>query len=259
MPGRHLGRRSFRRLAALGSAAFGASLLPGCSPAGILNAFVPRGGYRLAADRAYGASPRQRLDAYIPDGTARPAPAALFFCGGSWRRGAKGMYRFVGQALASRGFVAAIPDYRVFPEVSFPGFLEDGGAAFASVRDHAGEIGADPDRLFLMGHSAGAYIAAMLTLDGRWLGAVGLDPRRATSGAWSALPAPTTSTLSRGRTRARCSPPRRTRASPNPSRSSRAASRPCCSWRASTTTSCGRGTRNAWPPWSASGAGASRS
>lgn len=170
-----MARRSLAAAAAAGAAA----LLAGCSPAAILNLAVPRGGYRLVGDEPYGPNPRQRLDAYAPaTAVGRPGPLVVFIYGGSWRRGERGTYRFVGQALASRGYATVIPDYRLFPEVRFPSFLEDCAAAVAWARAHADRIGADPGRLHLMGHSAGAYNAAMLALDGRWLGAHGLDPRR---------------------------------------------------------------------------------
>ena len=87
------------------------------------------------------------------------------------------MYRFVGTALAARGFVVAIPDYRVYPEVRFPGFLEDGARAMRWVRDNIAEYGGDPARIVVAGHSAGAHIAAMLAIDQPWLRAEGMDQR----------------------------------------------------------------------------------
>jgi acetyl esterase/lipase len=101
----------------------------------------------------------------------------VFIYGGSWDSGEKSMYRFVGKLLASRGFITVIPDYRVYPAAKYPEFLRDNAEAVAFAKSHAAEWGADPSRLFLAGHSAGAYDAAMLGLDRRWLGAVGLDPR----------------------------------------------------------------------------------
>ncbi|WP_379064255.1 alpha/beta hydrolase [Mesorhizobium sp. UC74_2] len=82
---------------------------------------------------------------------------------------------FVGSALAARGFTTAIPDYRVFPEVCFPGFLEDGAEAMRWTVDHIAEFGGDPHRVIAMGHSAGAHIAAMLAFDRKWLLGLGLD------------------------------------------------------------------------------------
>lgn len=92
------------------------------------------------------------------------------------------MYRFVGSALATHGVVTIIPDYRLYPEVRYPAFLKDCAAAFAWTRLNVGRFGGDPGRLFLMGHSAGAYNAAMLALDRRWLGANDLEPARVLRG-----------------------------------------------------------------------------
>lgn len=147
------------------------------SPNAILNAFSASDGYKQFPSISYGRGLRHTLDVYRPVG-ARDAPIIVFFYGGSWQRGAKESYRFVAAALARRGVVAVTPDYRIFPEVRFPAFLEDGANAVAWVRENAGYFGGDPDRIVLMGHSAGAHIAAMLAIDGRWLASAGLDPRR---------------------------------------------------------------------------------
>ncbi|HEY1503662.1 MAG TPA: alpha/beta hydrolase [Stellaceae bacterium] len=139
---------------------------------------MPDTGYRLVADQRFREGKRGLLDLYLPDAGVTPLPTIVFIYGGDWRDGDKGTYRFVGQAFAARGFAVAIPDYRLFPEVRFPTFLEDNAAAFSWVAGHANAFGLDPKRFYLMGHSAGAYDAAMLALDGRWLGQVGIDPRR---------------------------------------------------------------------------------
>lgn len=155
-------------LAALGA------LLTGCSATGALNALVPHATYEARDGIAYGSHPRQKLDVYLPPGHAGQDPAApvvVFFYGGNWKSGDRGDYRFVGEALASGGAVTVIVDYRLYPEVRYPAFLDDGAKAMAWVFAHARELGGDPARIFLMGHSAGAYNAAMLALDPRWLGA----------------------------------------------------------------------------------------
>ncbi|HET6518583.1 MAG TPA: alpha/beta hydrolase [Geminicoccaceae bacterium] len=111
----------------------------------------------------------------MPDDAGPGAPLVVFFYGGSWRAGSKDLYPFVGQAFASRGYVAAIPDYRLYPRVRYPGFLEDGAAAVTWLANHLPRTGGGPGSraVFLVGHSAGAYIAAMLALDPRWLRAAG--------------------------------------------------------------------------------------
>jgi acetyl esterase/lipase len=124
---------------------------------------------------AYGAAPRQRLDVYAPGAAARAArPVVVYFYGGSWQAGARADARGVGETLAARGFVAVAPDYRVYPEAIFPGFVEDAAAAVRWARDHAAQFGGDPQRIFLMGHSAGAHIAALLATDPRYLAAHGV-------------------------------------------------------------------------------------
>ncbi len=100
---------------------------------------------------------------------------AIFLYGGGWDKARRYMYRFVGGALAEAGFLTIIPDYRLFPAVRYPTLLEDCAAAVAwTGREVSAHGGAG--RPYLLGHSAGAYNAAMLSLDRRWLGAHGLVP-----------------------------------------------------------------------------------
>lgn len=151
------------------------SALAGCSGQGLVNALTPSAGYRLHTGLAYGDAARQRLDVYAPRAAAGEAPVVVFFYGGRWSQGERAGYRFVGQYLAAQGAVAVIPDYRLHPEVGFPAFVHDGAAAVAWARRHAADYGGDPSRLFVMGHSAGAHIAAMLATDARYLAAEGGD------------------------------------------------------------------------------------
>ncbi|MEP6608087.1 MAG: alpha/beta hydrolase [Burkholderiaceae bacterium] len=150
-----------------------------CSPIRALNALVPSDSHEVST-AAYGPGERRHLDVYSPRATAervRPHngwPLVVFFYGGSWNRGERGEYRFVGEALAARGIITVIPDYRLYPEVRYPEFLKDNAAAMAWAMREAAHLGADPKRVFVMGHSAGGYNAAMLALDARWLGAEGL-------------------------------------------------------------------------------------
>jgi acetyl esterase/lipase len=157
-------------------------LINGCSPASVLNALVRGDGYDVATELPYGSGTRHTLDLYRPTGAKDPAPVVVFFYGGSWQTGSKESYAFVGQALASKGYIVVIPDYRVYPEVAFPGFVQDGAAAMRWTVDNVARYGGDPHRVFLMGHSAGAHIAALLTLDAHWLAEVGLDAHTAIRG-----------------------------------------------------------------------------
>jgi len=150
-------------------------LLTACSPAAPLN-FLARGGDWTVSSEKYGQRARNGVDIYTPAGVG-DAPVIVFFYGGNWQSGDKEMYRFVAASLASRGYVTVVPDYRVYPEVRFAGFMQDGAQAVAWTKTNIKRFGGDPERVFLMGHSAGAHIAAMLTFDPRWLGKEGLDPR----------------------------------------------------------------------------------
>jgi acetyl esterase/lipase len=147
-----------------------ASFLGGCSPASVLNATVPRHGFTRDTDIAYGPAPRQRLDFYRPDKPRPDGKTVIFFYGGSWESGSKADYLFAAQALADRGYAAVLPDYRVYPQVRFPTFVDDAAAA---VRWTADRIGTE--RLFVMGHSAGAHIALMLAVDTPYLKVAGVD------------------------------------------------------------------------------------
>ncbi len=140
-----------------------------CSPVDLLNATAPEGGVTEHDD------PGRKLDVYAPASVCG-APVVVFFYGGNWQTGSRDMYRFLGLALARAGVVAVIPDYRHYPEVRFPAFMDDAAAAVAWARDHARQLGGDPGKLFLMGHSAGAQIATLLALDGIYLRRVGLEP-----------------------------------------------------------------------------------
>lgn len=145
-----------------------------CSPLAMLNSLGPRdfGARRVALDLPYGADARQRFDVFAPGGTG-PWPVLTFFYGGGWDSGDKAQYGWAAQALAARGFVVAVPDYRIVPEVRFPAFIEDAAAAAAEVARVASNFGGDPRRFGVVGHSAGAHLALMITLDRRYLLAAG--------------------------------------------------------------------------------------
>jgi len=135
---------------------------------------------------------RLQLDVYAPR-NAQAAPVVVFFYGGSWVDGRRRWYRYVGEALANHGVIAVIPDYRKYPDVHFPQFMHDAANAVAWTRAHAAEFGGDAQRLFVMGHSAGGQIAALLACDRRYLSQVGMQPRDlagmiGVAGAYAFLP-----------------------------------------------------------------------
>ena len=146
------------------------------SPAMLLNLTVPRSGYRRLRNVAYGNGPRQRMDIYLPQNARASAPVLLFFYGGAFRCGRKEEYPIFGQAFASKGIVVAVADYSIHPEGRFPDFLQDGAQAVAALHARAAEWGGDPDRTFVAGHSAGAYLAVMLASNPAYLRAAGGEP-----------------------------------------------------------------------------------
>jgi len=157
-----------------GLAAAALFLIPGCSPLSAINALVPEDDHERATGIAYGPEARQKLDVYKPQKAGGDKPVVVFLYGGSWKNGDRESYRFAGQAFASRGYVTVIPDYRTYPEVRFPAFVEDAAEAVAWVRKNISRFGGDPSRIVLAGHSAGAHIAALLAYDDHYLKAAGV-------------------------------------------------------------------------------------
>ena len=173
-------RQFTRRTGLVGAGAALAAWLTGCSGPAALDRLVPRDTYLGHDGLVYGPDPRQRLDVYQPKGPPTPGgrPVVLFFYGGNWTRGERADYRFVGEALAANGIVAVVADYRLSPEVRYEGLLQDCALALQWTLAQAARFGGDPGRVMVMGHSAGAYNAAMLALDPRWLAPLGLSPAR---------------------------------------------------------------------------------
>jgi acetyl esterase/lipase len=168
-------------------AAAGSGVLSLSAP--LFNLAIPKAGYSLHRDIDYGSGSRARFDLYIPTRPAAPASVLLFFYGGSWQNGSKNIYRFFGQAFASGGITVAIADYRLYPQVKYPAFVEDGATALRFVHAKIANYGGDPARIFVSGHSAGAFIATMLAcnpafgVDRSWIrGVIGI------AGAYDFLP-----------------------------------------------------------------------
>ena len=116
------------------------------------------GSVRKYADIPYADRDRAKLDVYRPEDIteATPGPVVMFIYGGGWAAGDKFEYEFVGRALAAAGFVAVIPDYRLWPDVKYPDFLDDNAEAIKWIEDNIASYGGDTKRFFLAGHSAGA-------------------------------------------------------------------------------------------------------
>lgn len=146
-------------------------------PIDLLNRTIGISGLDAMLDISYGAAPRDRIDFYRPRGASH-LPVIVFFYGGSWQWGHRRDYRFMAALLAKRGFLVAVPDYRLYPDVKFPDFLHDCAAATAFVINHAAEYGGNPGEVFLVGHSAGAYNAVMLGLNPNYLADQGCTASR---------------------------------------------------------------------------------
>lgn len=146
-------------------------------PLAALDVLTPKSRDQVLNDVAYGPHGGQRLDLYLPDPNLAPRArsAVVFFHGGRWSFGRKEEYRFVAQALTARGHAVAVCDYRKYPAVRFPSFVEDGAAAIAWALAHLPGHGIDPKLIFLMGHSSGAHIAALATMDRRYSQPYGID------------------------------------------------------------------------------------
>lgn len=175
---------------ALATAVIALACLAACSPLTALNAIARTDTYRVGEGIAYGPLPRQKLDVYTPEVHAPPEgwPVVVFFYGGTWVSGERGDYKFMGEALAERGILTVVADYRLYPDVRYPEFLKDSALAVAWSLDNAARLGGDPKRVFVMGHSAGGYNAAMIALDPHWLAPTGHSAKDLA--AWIGLAGP---------------------------------------------------------------------
>jgi acetyl esterase/lipase len=138
-------------------------------PIELINKSVGLAGVSVKRGLAYGSHPRQRLDVYGPKRLAENLPVIVFFYGGSWQGGERADYAFIASLLVRQGFIVVVPDYRLYPEVKFPDFVEDSAAAVAWAFNNIAAAGGDTESIFLLGHSAGAYNAVLLGLAGIFL------------------------------------------------------------------------------------------
>lgn len=143
-----------------------------CTKAGLvaLNA-TSKLGRNLTVQKniSYGKNVRQKLDVYFPKKIQSHLPVVVFFYGGSWQSGSKKNYKFMAEALTSLGVVVVIPDYQLYPQVKFPTFVEDGAMALDWIFKNISNYSGDPKKVFVMGHSAGAQIGALLSFDKHYL------------------------------------------------------------------------------------------
>lgn len=175
-------------LNALGLGGVGAALAA-CNTLSLFNTFTPKekGVRRIATDVAYGTAPRQTYDVYAPS-TGSNLPVLVFIYGGNWAGGSKADYSWMGHALASMGYVVALPDYRLVPAVRYPDFVSDCAMAVRHIAQHAADYGGDGSRLALSGQSAGAYNAAMVTLAPEFRGDLGIKALVGISGPYDFYP-----------------------------------------------------------------------
>lgn len=172
--------------------------LGACTGPQALNAVTlnPDRSTEVSRNIAYGPHPRHRLDVYRPAG-AGSHPVLVYVHGGGWEVGNKDEYAFVGKRFAAEGYLTVMINYRLTPDGAWPVFMQDVAKAVAYVHDNIAEMGGDPSRLFLSGHSAGAYNVVMLGVAPEFLAAEGktldiIDGVAGISGPYDFLPSPLT-------------------------------------------------------------------
>src|SRR6516225_5176399 len=117
---------------------------------------------------------RQVLDVYAPP-NAKNLPVVFWIHGGGWQTGDKASVQLKPQAFTEKGFVFVSTNYRLLPSVDMATIVRDIAKSIRWVHDHIGEYGGDPKRLLVMGHSAGAQLAALVCTDDRYLKDEGLS------------------------------------------------------------------------------------
>lgn len=140
-----------------------------CQPVKLLNGVTPRSAFNVERDLAYGPEHRQTMDIYLPKQRPWRSAVLVFVHGGAWETGGKEDFLFVGQTFARLGYVTVIPNYRLYPEVEFPDFVDDIALALARLDERMPEACPDGRQVILMGHSAGGHTAALLATDPKYL------------------------------------------------------------------------------------------
>jgi acetyl esterase/lipase len=133
--------------------------------ASLFNSLAADGGVAVETGVGYGSHPRQVMDVYRPQSERARQPIVLFLYGGGWTSGERATYRFAGAAFAAQGYTTVIPDYRIFPEVRFPAFVEDVQGAYRFVAERFRDKCNRARPIVVVGHSAGAWLGAMVAHD----------------------------------------------------------------------------------------------
>jgi acetyl esterase/lipase len=126
-------------------------------------------------DTSY-ADNKDKLDLYLPEGRTN-VPVIVSYYGGALMNGDKKQQTFIGQRFAAAGFATAVVNYRLSPAVRHPAHVQDAAASFAWVKRNIAKYGGNPDQVFVIGHSAGAYLVALLATDERYVAAHKLSLR----------------------------------------------------------------------------------
>ncbi len=173
-------------IVAFGSIALATQNAQAFSPLAIVNGITSSGGVSVSKDILYGDQPLQDLDIYYPKPLSKAMkeqstinnnyPMVVFVHGGSWESGNKEQYAFVGQSLAQAGYVTAVINYRKAPEHVYPDYVKDAAQAIAWSVKNAESLHADPARVAVMGHSAGAFNAVAAVANEDFLAPYGVKP-----------------------------------------------------------------------------------
>jgi acetyl esterase/lipase len=174
-------------IVAMGGIALAAQQAQAISVLGVLNGISPSGGVGVSKNIAYGSEPLQDLDIYYPkpltqamkaqNTISNSYPMVVFVHGGSWESGTKEEYAFVGQSFAQAGYVTAVINYRKAPEYVYPAYVKDTAQAIAWSYNNAARFYADPQRLAVVGHSAGAFNMMAAVSNEDFLAPYGISPK----------------------------------------------------------------------------------
>ena len=150
------------------------AMLAACTPRSVAESIVLGDAVIRTPELAYGEDGRQTLDIYRASLTRKGAPVVVFLYGGRWKYSTENDYLLVGNALARQGWIAVLPNYRLFPSARFPAWVVDGASAVRWTRGHVAQYGGDSTNIVVVGHSSSGHTVAMLALDDQYLRAAGV-------------------------------------------------------------------------------------